>query len=129
MATESRPEIGVAVRWWRAQLLGQKYQDAGDATINLFARVASQRVSVEQADRFAAELADELERQCDAGWMERYGLRLMTDYHPEEELRDVAERADVDNRAFPIKTVMWIEPGEVRVRNGYGAAEVVLYKQ
>jgi hypothetical protein len=71
----------------------------------------------------------------DWGWGKRgshYGapeLVVHVDYEPMEMLQKAADDAGLigDDPMFPRKTVMWIEPGKVTVRDGYAAELQVIY--
>ena len=52
---------------------------------------------------------------------------LHTDYHPERELLVAAEKADISDTMFPLKTHMWFfSAGRIKVAEGYGKEGVWL---
>jgi hypothetical protein len=132
------PEIKVAAKWWADIILGAP-QDNGDAFQSGFATALGLRMphpTPEQAERFRELLETKLMahtqsehwRPDDPIWG---GARrtLAVDYHPCALLDDTAKAAgiDVNFSTFPMKTVMWIDPGKVEVRCGYGAPIETLF--
>ena len=109
-----KKEIEVAVKWWMDVLRG----------------LASNRVAA-----FGAAL-----RKTMPGYLIRYGWNIENpnwcsmsrcfgcDYYPDPLLRQAAEAAEISDRCppFPAKTLMWVDPGSVRVRYGYEAETIEL---
>jgi hypothetical protein len=58
---------------------------------------------------------------------ERYTyVTLSVDYHPGELLREAADKAGIDDFAFPCKSVMWIDDKKVEAKCGYGADSKII---
>jgi hypothetical protein len=132
-----RPEAVTAAAWWAEQLASPLQHDIGAPLSTAFANVTTDRGrrqrTPEQIDAFRAALACEIEQHLDR-WPECWqpedpqlgaGFRIVrTDYGPDPVLRRAAERADFRLTSFdlPMKTVMWINPGVVKVAQGHGAS-------
>jgi hypothetical protein len=119
------PEIPAAVAWW-AQRLGSPIKDNGDGLPSILA-MATLPFSNDagKIEGFAAALTDALRAKVaaiDLDW-----LILDCDYGPDETLGNAARDAGLPSSQFPWKTTMWIRPGEVKVRNGYGRETQTIY--
>lgn len=125
-------EINAAVEWW-CHVLSEPFvkQDNGDGLqsvcLSLMADLTPMPTQ-DQIEVFRQELTRELAESIDpAGWHPEEPVRgsymrtVATDYHPEHVLSVAADRAGIHDNRFPVKTVMWINPGEVKVARGYGA--------
>lgn len=133
------PEITTAAKWWADKLLEDIVMDAGDVMINTVATVARrglESVSPKEVERFRLALAALLAVQCATnGWdvdNPQFGSAcraVHVDYAPEPVLVCALSFARISggDLRLPIKTTMWINPGDVRVRAGYYAKEVKLY--
>ena len=148
---DPRPEAVAAAAWW-ASRLGRAVHDIGartsgerDSTAFALAAtaVAGGRFTDEQVAAFRRELAVTIEghlrrwqtdpfegawRPADPQWgsaLRSFGC----DYGPEPVLKDAAERAGFTIRSLdlPMKTVMWVNPGIVRVREGCSADAVTVW--
>lgn len=127
-------EIGAAVDWWATVLCEGAKRDSGDAKLNSQMRMIESlrpidpKVDPYKVQSFRDAMTKGLRIQC-----ERHPaslddpqrgsiLRVVAcDYQPGGVLFDAANLAGIDQRQFPIKTTMWIDPGAVTVRYGYGA--------
>lgn len=140
----NRPEIEVAALWWADRLRGGSRQDNGDAAQSLFADLVSSRVmppTPEQIEAFRLALAKRLSDWADANpecWdadnpnrgSAGEGRCFGTDYSPDGLLADALNDAGLDDRfdaLFPMKTILWLGPGCVRVRYGYSEPMDCLY--
>ncbi|WDO09932.1 BTG family protein [Streptomyces murinus] len=137
-----RPEAVAAATWWAKQLsepvrhdLGRGATDASELTNTASALVRRQH-SQDEIDAFREALADEIEEHvAECGWRPDepdFGsaLRaLAVDYGPDPVLADAAERAGFKLTMFdlPLKTVMWVNPGVVKVAEGHGAPITVVW--
>lgn len=133
-------EISAAVDWWTAQLQQPARHDAGDFEINTFAWMSGMKtytpLSDAQLTAFRAALQQEItalvELHPPLTGNPHYGAALRTvsvDYQPDDTLSKATKTADIDSfMRFPLKTVMWIDPGYVSVRCGYGAQEEVVWQ-
>lgn len=143
-----------AADWWAGRLAhGTDQHDLGgrdeaERDLTATARAASfvlrQRFTAEQVEAFASELAERIEQHLvrwetyphEGAWDStnpRRGSALRAihcDYCPHPVLADAAERAGFELKMFdlPMKTVMWINPGEVTVSEGYAAPTVVVWR-
>ncbi|GHA01269.1 hypothetical protein ACFOOM_12285 [Streptomyces echinoruber] len=136
-----RPEAVAAADWWAAKLAEQPRHDVGAAQPNALANAVSALVRRQrtqaQIEAFREALAEEINRH-----VERYGWRpdepdfgsymrtIAVDYGPDPVLADAAEKAGFELQMLdlPVKTVMWINPGVVKVAEGYGARPVVIWR-
>lgn len=144
--TAIRPEARAAADWWASRLAnGTDQHDLGDrdasernltATARLGSAWLRQRFTTEQVDAFRRELAEGVEQRLNEGAWDPVepgrgsALRaLQCDYGPDPVLSGAAKLAGFELKMFdlPLKTVMWINPGEVSVSEGYGAPIVVVW--
>lgn len=141
-----RPEAAAAAEWWAEQLRNPPVHSNGDADddeldsawlIGLVGNHLREQQSEETIEAFRLHLGEEIERH-----LQRYGgswdpahpgtgsmLRCVdVEYSPHETLTAAAAAAGFRLGSFdlPIKTVMWIDPGLVRVRSG-ARAEIVTW--
>lgn len=137
-----RPEAVAAADWWAARLAaGASAHDVGSAESNLFANtvsalVARQRDQV-QIERFRDALAGLIEADVDGdGWRPdnpQWGSAMRTvevGYAPDEILAGAAKQAGFELKLsdLPMKTVMWVNPGEVKVAEGFNAPISTVWK-
>ena len=148
-----RPEARAAADWWAGKLAaGTDEHDLGDrdaaerdltATARAASAVLRQRFMTEQVDAFAEHLAEGIEQHLvkwesyphEGAWDPadpRRGSALRAvdvDYGPHPVLAEAAERAGIKLKMFdlPMKTVMWINPGEVTVSEGYGGGVTTVW--
>jgi hypothetical protein len=146
-----RPEAIAAAAWWASRLgyaahdIGSR--DPGERQSSEFAflatGLANRTFTDEQREAFRRELAGTIEehlRRWESGVHEgawrpenpQWGSALRSfgcDYHPESVLTDAAERAGIKigSLDLPMKTTMWVNPGIVRVGEGYGAGIVTVW--
>lgn len=130
-------EAKIAAHWW-ANLLrdpDEVQHDAGDVGINAMASWARDRdgrndeFDAEKVDEFEKELATRLQKKIkDRRWDYQQpfvgNTVVRCDYHADPVLQDVADEVGLEISSmttFPIKTTMWIDPGEVRVKTGHSA--------
>lgn len=130
-------EAKIGARWWANCLRDpdQVRHDAGDIEVNAMANWARDRDS--RNDEFDAEKVDEFEKKLAKRLQEKIEDRrwdyqqpfvgnttVRCDYHADPVLQDVAEEVGLEISSmttFPIKTTMWLDPGEVRVKTGHSA--------
>ncbi len=132
-------EIAAAVRWWADQLTQPPVHDNGDlfqsALASSIAATYNKPIEPEKIEKFvelltaghvSADQAHDLKR--DRQHSDWYNI-LGVDYGPDWALKTALEGAGIDqvDSRFPYKTVMWINPGCVKVRNGYGHGVEYLY--
>ena len=101
--------------FWRKQLESSSW-DNGDALQSAMAKMAREGVVIDAAklDRFEERLAEEVAKLND--------VRLSVDYHPCSLLADICKEVGIDSEfAFPCKTRMWMQDGEIMVSCGYRA--------
>lgn len=132
-STEYFAEVLAAADWWANQLASDlPKQDNGDAFQSGLASVLGARMPrpmIEQVDSFRKLLAEKLQEECNRNWHPEEPIRggafrtVAVDYHPDQTLCACCELAGiaVHFALFPMKTCMWIDPGSVKVRCGYGA--------
>lgn len=137
-----RPEAAAAAEWWAGRL-GHARQDIGtrdpdQAAFVAFASAAGRTFTDEQREAFRRELEGTVEEHlrkwgCWEPEQPRLGSALRcfgVDYGADPVLTDAAERAGIHLRTLdlPLKTVMWVNPGEVSVSEGYGAEPVTIWR-
>jgi hypothetical protein len=139
--TTPRPEAVAAATWWAEQLAAPPQHDVGARLSTAFANVATdhgrrQRV-LERIDAFRTALADRIEQHLahycwlpDEPDFGSYVRAVMVGYGPGDVLADAAERAGFRLASFdlPMGTVMWIDPGVVKVAAGQGAQSVAIWE-
>jgi hypothetical protein len=127
-------EARTAAKWWADQLRDQPQHDNGDALGSAFAGLVAARLpplTYEQIAAFEQHLCAGLLVLLKADtWDETdpgrggYFRTVAVDYDPDPLLTGAARQAGFKaDLRLPIKTVMWINPGEVSVACGYGAPE------
>lgn len=124
-------EIAVAAKWWSDQLRGTPRHDNGDGPQSAILNWASsgrEPLPEEKIAAFESALVEGLRVHLAGTWrlddpLVGRGLRCVgVDYSPHKVLADAAAKADIDlGGRLPVKTLMWISPGQVQVRAGYGA--------
>jgi hypothetical protein len=132
-------EFTAAAQWWGEQLKGLPGRNNGasaqdDPTgfgtaITLLAAASTPTADDVQIGRFVDALVKHLCEQAGERLVagRRVHFSIGTDYHPDRELADAASAAGIDCYRFPWKTMMWIDPGFVRVSAGYQAEEEVIW--
>lgn len=134
-------EAQAAARWWANHLTADGDVRTGDAMqeiLTLGARAKSlATVTAEQVEAFTAHLESsvlELIRDEHSGWDKAVEQgephiggafrKLEVDYHPDKILQGALDAAQIQRRAggwLPLKTVMKVDPGRLRVKVGYRA--------
>jgi len=134
-----KKEIEAAVNWWVDILKGNPNHDNGESLQSIFANLCARTLkplSEEKIYTFRLSLTEGITKRIEKlghdpnNPMWGSSLRCFgTDYHPDVVLAEAAEKAEIDaiSLRFPIKTLMWINPGEVTVSRGYGAKSEVIY--
>lgn len=138
-----RPEAVAAADWWANKLaepvshdLGCGAEDSSSLANAVSALVRRQRSQAE-IEAFRQALADEIERHLEAnGWRPEkpdfgsYMRSIAVDYGPDDVLVDAAAKAGFDLKMLdlPVKTVMWINPGIVKVSQGHCAPITVVWR-
>lgn len=150
--TGPRPEAVHAAIWWasrlgcaRHDLGGRDADERGKSALANFSAMLSGRVfTEEQRGAFRCELAVTIEEHLarwetessEDAWRPdnpQWGSALRAfgcDYGPDPVLEEAAERAGFTLRSsdLPMKTVMWINPGQVKVAEGYSALPEVIWE-
>lgn len=125
MANLKGKESEIAASWWAENIGSNAKQDNGDALQSAFMIFLSKHAKVSDSERklFKKALKEIIDREMKL----RSGyLSIYVDYAPDQVLTEAAQLSGVHVSAFPCKTQMSIEPGRVRVSNGYGAPFVEL---
>lgn len=150
--SEPRIEAQQGAAWW-ASRLGHAVHDIGgrtaderekSANANLATMFKGKTFTPEQVDAFRRELAVTIEEHLcrwetgvhEGSWRpeeSQWGSALRAfgcDYNPERILTEAAERAGfkIGGLDLPMKTVMWVNPGEVKVAEGYSAPIEVVWQ-
>jgi hypothetical protein len=131
-------EARTAARWWAEQLGPDSKAQIGAADSEAFAWAAKsqqEKPTAEQIETFRAHLEQAIVPYLHQNAWEKavtedpqWGSALRAidvDYGPHELLADALEAAGIPARKgtllLPLKTVMWVNPGEVKVAAGHGA--------
>lgn len=132
--SEPRPEAVAAAKWWADLLAKPTRHDMGEAQGNaVLAAVTADLKSAprtpEEIEAFSRCLAEEIEqlvagsawRPDDPGWNSAARC-VAVEYKPEPVLVNAARRAGFELTRYdlPVKTLMLVDPGRVRVAVGYG---------
>lgn len=150
-----RPEVVAAAAWWASRLGCPEPPDNGirdeqerESTFfaGMMAVVGGRDWTDEQRDAFRRELETGIETHLvrwttgiwEGGWdlaNPQFGSAnraILNDYGPDPVLSEAGERAGLPKLRgtfdLPIKTVMWINPGIVKVREGFGGESVVIWE-
>lgn len=140
--TKPTREVRVAAQWWADRLArrdGVVDLGASDSeAFVLYAQTKIPPVTDAQVELFRLQLEAELRAMIThpmSGWdkAERQGPRwgaafrtVSVDYGPCPILGKALAAAGLDEHSsslLPLKTTMWVNPGQVMVRHGYNAAE------
>jgi len=136
-----KEEINAAVEWW-AKVIQEPKHDNGEPLQSLFANWLTSKLkplAEDQIESFKKNLTvkiRELLQKYQHYWREgdprcgEFFRTIAVDYYPCSELAEAAEKAGIDatDLRFPMKTEMWINPGEVKVRHGYSAPIQTIFK-
>ena len=140
MSMSDCPEILAAASWWKIILFGRQVMDTGDAKTNeamnsLLSNHPWNKPTPEQANSFEEALIALMAVKYKKTWKPEnpnFGSAnriLSVDYGPDHLLSCALTFANViGTLALPIKTTMWVNPREVKVRVGYGNEEKIIYK-
>lgn len=136
----TKPEFSVAAKWWADQLRRPADHDAGDRHLNnsifLFGLMLKQNFTEDEISAFQSALERVLTEDFkDDDWHPDDPIRggylrcFGTDYGPGDILERAAESAGIKltSLTFPIKTLMWVNPGSVKVKSGYRAESVEIF--
>lgn len=132
-------EIDVAVNWWARQLVSDDLKhDNGVFEHNVLAEMATETIpkpTKEELKEFKEVLRTNIKQMLDNKNI--YNKVINVDYHPDQYLADAYRKTisksnkmlDDGFLAFPFKTMMWIEKGEVSVSKGYRAPVEIIYTE
>ena len=130
-----KPEVEAAADWWANALSRVQVQDNGDlfqSALATFAASTAKPLEENEREAFKRSLAERLDEHVSKGGFERRAVGV--DYGPDvvlaEALVDAVglDRARKLSLLWPIKTTMWIDPGKVAIRHGYGAPIRTIYE-
>lgn len=129
-------EARVGARWWADKIRQDFFPDAGaqpgDAVaepmavglIGLLHEQERRSLSVDKIDAYETALARRIQAMLDEG-ESSYGtaMELGCDYGPGPAHAAALRDAGINpgRTTLPWKTVMWVQPGSVKVGDGYGA--------
>ena len=118
-------ESEIAASWWAENIGQNAKQNNGDSLQSALMLFLAQHAKVTEEERklFKKALKQIIDREMKSG--SGY-LSIYVDYAPDQLLTEAAQLSGVHVSSFPCKTQMSIEPGKVRVSNGYGAPFVEL---
>jgi hypothetical protein len=130
-------ELAVAAAWWANEIRTLSKQDIGANELTMFytllqpSKAAREGITEEQLTVFRDTLHEAAAVAFLKSWYPnepKRGLRVLSvDYHPEGPLETALDAAGIDEDFLPKKTLMWVDPGLVRVRRGYGAPIEEIY--
>lgn len=135
-AKTTRPEVEIAAAWWADLLKAKPHNTYGKPTTDLLYSFVGEPEPMSQPaiDAFNNELVNAIEADIDPSLFTpetpiRGEVILSVDYEAGSILEQAAASAGINlNRRLPIKTIMWIRPGLVKVKRGYGAEIVEIYR-
>lgn len=117
----------VAAKWWADKLryvsldnfdMGGDDEDIRIACMYLATIIASEHpVSEESINAFEVSLAQKIE-EC---VLQDGDIRLISDYHPDHTLRNIARKFNIPDDLFPWKCMMHVSKDKVEASFGYGA--------
>jgi len=137
-----RPEAVAAADWWAKKLSEPVSHDLGrgaepsSGLANAVSALVRRQRSHAEIEAFRQALADEIEQHLtEHSWLPddphfgSYMRSVGVGYGPDDVLSDAAEKAGFDLKMLdlPVKTVMWINPGVVKVAQGHGASITVIW--
>jgi len=118
-------EIRTAARWWRYQVSGVRDGDplqADRRSCRLAARETLTPPDDRELDRLESAIRDDVRAQLAVPGPAPVAF-LGTTYAPDLALMDAADRAGISTRLFPLRVMMAIRAGVVRVRWEGGTLE------
>lgn len=124
-------EARTAAKWWADKLRDDFTPDNGDTDppegskdlITASRAVDRRYLSASAIDAFEAALAVRVQTMLNEEKSPyETAMRLGVDYRPSRDLAECLEEAGIPARTttLPWKTCMWVQPGSVRVGDGYG---------
>ena len=133
--SEVCPEISFAAKWWAEVLNSSPFYQSGDSWQDiLLSFIPWSKAPRRELDLFRTKLESTMKEKFCSSWdskRPRFGgaLRVVgVDYEPDLLLSEAGLAAGIDiSLRLPVKTVMWVNPGEVRVAIGYRAPIKVVY--
>ena len=136
---ETLPEVQAAARWWTELLRGPVINDSKNDYADVLKTLKDgerEPLSDEVLDKFYEYACLTIGTHVNRGsWrydepeFGSYVRAIQNDYSPDPALEAAAQKAGIRDLYFrmPWKTVMWVNPGEVKVSYGYGAPIEVIY--
>jgi hypothetical protein len=130
--TEPGIEARVGARWWADKLRDDfaldnadpEEPEGGRALLDLARDTARTDLSAAKIDAFEAALAPRIQGLLEEGaGPYATAMVLSVDYGPSRMLTEALEQAGIRPSAasLPWKTCMWVQPGSVKVGDGYRA--------
>ncbi|MFF8406933.1 hypothetical protein ACF06P_35560 [Streptomyces sp. NPDC015684] len=138
-----RPEAIAAAAWWAQTLAKPVRHDLGrgaatqSTLANSVAALVRRQRSLAEIEAFRDALADEIERHLtqnswhpDEPDFGSYMRAIEVGIGPDAVFTDAAETAGFELKTLdlPMKTIMWINPGIVKVAEGYGAPVTIVWR-
>lgn len=124
-------EAIVAARWWADKLRDEFVLDHGapqdpleTALMGVVQKRMREQVTAARVDAFETALAPKIQAMLDRGASSyETAMLLGVDYGPSLTLGEALEEAGLPDRTgiLPFKTCMWVQPGSVKVGDGYAA--------
>jgi hypothetical protein len=132
-----RPELAVAAKWWCNTLLSNFVDDTGDFKVNAFVNAMKGKrhpwdiPNERNVTMFRDALVGLMAVRFADGWDDanpNFGSANRTlgvDYGPDKILTCALDFASISSTmTLPIKTMMWVSPKSVKVREGYHGKEM-----
>lgn len=138
-----RPEAVAAADWWAKKLAESARHDVGrgaeesSALANSVSALVQRQRSQAEMEAFREALTEEIEQHVSKySWRPEepdFGSAMRAigvDYGPDPVLADAAEKAGFELKILdlPMKTVMWINPGTVKVAEGHSTRPVTIWR-
>jgi len=135
------PEVDCAARWW-ADHVGSKKQNNGDGMQSIMVfmlgevKPLNDEEKIDFVKEFKAGLQDKwtisnvswnIEDPIRGSYFRTIGVDYQPDHILTRALNSIGHQVQI--RSFPMKTVMWINPGSVEVALGYKAKPVEIFNK
>ena len=112
----------IAANWWATRIKnGKKFNNGENDTTNFLASLLATQNALnaipneEKLNKFEKVLAKRIKEEL----KETSTVIIKVDYNPDDILLYAAQKAEIDSKVFPWKTIVWVEKNKVTVRDGY----------
>lgn len=121
----------VAAQWWADQLRRPPKMDNGDPETAAIAHFMQQQYPSIIPGKNIQAFQIALERKIIEEWESngKKSVLIEVDYHPDDILKAAAQESGIRliSGVLPIKTLTWVDPGQVELKHGYGAKFQIIF--